>query len=586
MIHRITANKSSFHPVEFTPGLNVILADRTETSTQKDTRNGLGKSTLIDIIDFCLGSNVRKGQGLSIEPLQDWEFTLEITLGGDPVKVTRAINSPGQLDIEGLWDGWVEQSDSINLFKKSRLRLDLWRTFLGTTLFGLHPNYATKYKLSFRSLISYFIRRGTVAYIDPFSHTRHQLTWDRQLHIAFLLGMNWENASKWQELKDQEKGIRTINEAIESGAMEGARGSVGELEAECVQLESQLKRESDALEGFKVHPQYETIQNEANRITETIHNLTNQNIVDQRRLSRYKESVEAETPPSNTAIDNIYEETGVTFPDSVRRTLTEAKEFHSKIIENRRAFLETEIRRIERKIRLQNEEIRRRTDERANLLRILETHGAMQELAKLQERIIEIRGNLEQKRIRLEEIKDRISRKRNINIAKAELTKIAEQDHEERRDIWSLPLRLFNDNSQALYEAAGDLVINIDETGFKYNVKINKSGSEGIEKMKIFCFDLMLLQIMSKQNNRLNFLIHDSVLYDGVDSRQRALALERASKVSSANNAQYICTLNSDMVPREDFSDGFNFDEHVRLTLTDEHPSKRLLGFDFERPPK
>ena len=110
--------------------------------------------------------------------------------------------------------------------------------------------------------------------------------------------MNWENASKWQELKDQEKGIRTINEAIESGAMEGARGSVGELEAECVQLESQLKRESDALEGFKVHPQYETIQNEADRITETIHNLTNQNIVDQRRLSRYKESVEAETPPS------------------------------------------------------------------------------------------------------------------------------------------------------------------------------------------------------------------------------------------------------------------------------------------------
>lgn len=450
----------------------------------------------------------------------------------------------------------------------------------------MRSSYDTKNKPSFRSLISYFIRRGTVAYIDPFSHTRHQLTWDRQLHIAFLLGMNWENASKWQELKDQEKGIRTINEAIESGAMEGARGSVGELEAECVQLESQLKRESDALEGFKVHPQYETIQNEADKITETIHNLTNKNIVDQRRLSRYRESVEAEIPPSDTAIDNIYEETGVIFSDSVRRTLTEAKEFHSKIIENRRVFLETEIRRIERKIRVQNDEIRRLTDERADLLRILETHGALQELAKLQERIIEIRSNLEQKRIRLEEIKDRNTRKRNINIAKAELTKIAEQDHEERRDLWSVLLRLFNDNSQALYEAPGHLVIDIDETGFKYNVEINKSGSEGIEKMKIFCFDLMLLHIMSKQNNSLNFLIHDSILYDGVDSRQRALALEHASKVSSANNAQYICTLNSDMVPREDFSDGFNFDEHVRLTLTDEDPSKSLLGFYFDRPNK
>ena len=586
MIHRITANKSSFHTVEFTPGLNVVLADRTETSTQKDTRNGLGKSTLIDIIDFCLGSNVSTGQGLSIEPLQDWEFTLEITLAGNHVKVTRAIKSPNWLNIEGSTLGWVEQPDSVDLFGGSRFKLDRWRALLGWALFGLRSSYDTKHKPSFRSLISYLIRRGTAAYIDPFSHTRHQATWDRQLHIAFLLGLNWENASKWQELKDQEKGIKAIDEAIKSGAMEGARGSVGELEAECVQLESQLKRESDALEGFKVHPQYETIQNDADRITETIHNLTNQNIVDQRRLSRYKESVEAETPPSNTAIDNIYEETGVTFPNSVRRTLTEAKEFHSKIIENRRAFLETEIRRIERKIRLQNEEIRRQTDERADLLSILETHGALQELAKLQERIIEIRGNLKQKHTWLEEIKDRTSRKRNINIAKAELTKIAEQDHQERRVIRSVPLRLFNDNSQALYEAPGRLVIDIDDTGFKYDVEINKSGSEGIERMKIFCFDLMLLQIMSLQNNRLNFLIHDSGLYDGVDSRQRALALERASKVSSANNAQYICTLNSDMVPREDFSDGFNFDEHVRLTLTDEDPSKSLLGFYFDRPPK
>lgn len=586
MIHRITANKSSFHTVEFAPGLNVVLADRTETSTQKDTRNGLGKSTLIDIIDFCLGSNVRKGQGLSIEPLQDWEFTLEITLEGNRVKATRAIESPNWLYIEGPTAGWVEQPDSFDLLRGGRFKLDRWRALLGWAIFGLHSSYATRRKPSFRSLISYFIRRGTAAYIDPFSHTRHQPTWDRQLHIALLLGMNWENASKWQELKDQEKGIKAINDAIKSGAMEGARGSVGELEAECVQLESQLKRESNALEGFKVHPQYETIQNEADRITETIHNLTNENIVDQRRLSQYKESVEAETPPSNTAIDNIYEESGVIFPDLVRRTLTEAKEFHSKIIENRRAFLETEIRRIERKIRLQNEEIRRLTDERADLLRILETHGALQELAKLQERIIEIRSNLEQKLTWLEEIKDRTSLKRNINIAKAELTKIAEQDHQERRDIWSVPLRLFNDNSQALYEAPGRLVIDIDDTGFKYDVEIDKSGSEGIEKMKIFCFDLMLLQIMSKQNNKLNFLIHDSGLYDGVDSRQRALALEHASKVSSINNAQYICTLNSDMVPREDFSEGFDFDEHVRLTLTDEHPSKRLLGFDFERPPK
>lgn len=587
MIHRIAANKSSFHPVEFTPGLNVVLADRTDTSTQKDTRNGLGKSTLIDIIDFCLGSSVRQRQGLSIEPLQDWEFTLEITLAGNRVKVTRAINNPNRLFIDGTTKGWVEQPDAADLFRGKGFNLNRWRTLLGWALFGL-PSFddTQKYKPSFRSLISYFVRRGVKAYIDPFRHTHRQATWDKQLHAAFLLGLNWENVSKWQELKDQEKSIIAINEAIKSGAIEGTRGSVGELEAECIQLDGQVRRESHALNEFKVHPQYETIQNEANRITKAIHKLTNENIVDQRRLARYKESVEAETRPSSTALDKIYEETGVIFPDSVRRTLNEAKEFHSKIIENRRAFLETEIRRIDREIGFRNDEIKRLTEVRAASLIVLETHGALQEMTKLQERIVIIRGNLEKKRTWIAEIKDRNSRKRNLKIKKAELTRTAEQDHEERRDLWSVSLSLFNENSRALYETPGHLVINIDETGFRYDVEINKSGSDGVEKMKIFCFDLMLLQVISKQNNRLNFLVHDSGLYDGVDSRQRALALERASKIASATNTQYICTLNSDMIPRDDFSDGFDFNEHVRLTLTDKNPSDSLLGFYFERPSK
>ena len=139
-----------------------------------------------------------------------------------------------------------------------------------------------------------------------------------------------------------------------------------------------------------------------------------------------------------------------------------------------------------------------------------------------------------------------------------------------------------NDNSQALYQAPGRLVIDIGSAGFKYDVEINRSGSEGVSKMKIFCFDLMLLQLMPIRNIPTDFLIHDSSLYDGVDSRQRALALERACEVSEATNTQYICTLNSDMVPRGDFSPGFDFDKYVRLTLTDKSPSGSLLGFQFE----
>lgn len=587
MIHSVSANRRSFHPVQFTSGLNVILAERTAASTQKDTRNGLGKSTLIDILDFCLGSRVRKGKDLLIEPLVGWEFTIEITLAGNRVKVTRCVDSPNRVIINGDTTGWIEQPDIDKELKVRVFNMEQWRTLLGWALFGVsHRNDTLKYKPSYRSLISYFIRRGLDAYVDPFRHAREQQPWDVQLHTAYLLGLNWNNTSKLQELKDQEKGIKALNAAIKSGVIEGARGTVGELEAERVQLGAQVEAESAALQNFKVHPQYEAVQVEADRATADIHRLTNENISDRRRLARYKESIAAEKPPSDTAIEKLYAESGVVFPNSVHRTLQEAKEFHSKIVENRRSFLETEIERIESRIEKRNKEIKALNDSRARSLEILSSHGALQEMIKLQERYIETRGKLDRVRARISEIKDLTARKREIQAKKTELAKVSEQDHEERRDVWTVPVRLFNENSQALYKAPGRLVIDITELGFKYDVEINRSGSEGVGKMKVFCFDLMLLQVMAQSPNGLDFLVHDSGLYDGVDERQRALALERATEIAEQTGTQYICTLNSDMVPRAEFSDGFNFDKRVRLTLTDKDPSDSLLGFNFERPSK
>jgi hypothetical protein len=40
------------------------------------------------------------------------------------------------------------------------------------------------------------------------------------------------------------------------------------------------------------------------------------------------------------------------------------------------------------------------------------------------------------------------------------------------------------------------------------------------------------------------------------------------------------------MIPTKDFTDGFDFQQYVRLTLSDATPSGSLLGIRFERPSK
>ena len=74
MIHKIYANDKRFKPVQFELGLNIIKADKKPESGKKDSRNGLGKTTLINIVHFCLGSDLDE----KLLPINDCNFVIII----------------------------------------------------------------------------------------------------------------------------------------------------------------------------------------------------------------------------------------------------------------------------------------------------------------------------------------------------------------------------------------------------------------------------------------------------------------------------------------------------------------------------
>ena len=168
-----------------------------------------------------------------------------------------------------------------------------------------------------------------------------------------------------------------------------------------------------------------------------------------------------------------------------------------------------------------------------------------------------------------------------IKVETVELKRATTLDYEERRALWSRALSLFSEFSESLYKSPGRLVIDIDDTGYKFDVEIAGSPSEGISKMKIFCYDLMLISFARQRGLGIDFLIHDSTIFDGVDPRQRAHALELAAAMAAKHGFQYICTLNTDMVPVGDFTSGFDYESLVRLRLTDTDPTGSLLGFRY-----
>ena len=104
MIHSVKCDKPSFRTVNFKPGFNLIVAERTKKATKKDSRNGLGKSTLVEIIHFCLGGN--KGETLSKKELDDWTFTVDLDLSGKRYSVTRNTDKQKDIIIEGDCSDW------------------------------------------------------------------------------------------------------------------------------------------------------------------------------------------------------------------------------------------------------------------------------------------------------------------------------------------------------------------------------------------------------------------------------------------------------------------------------------------------
>ena len=576
MIKKIYASDKRFKTIELQQGLNIILAERAVEATKKDTRNGSGKTTLVNIIHFCLGCDI-KSVKLPIQDIEEWSFFIDIEICGKHITAKRSIKKHNYIVVTGDTTDLPlvpeKSAKSNELFYKN----DDWKKLLGLSFFNLQDDPNTKYKPSFRSLISYFIRRDINAYSSPFIHFRNQKTYDLQINNAYLLGLNWKLASDAQVIRDNASSLKALNTAIKSGMSH----TEGELEAERVRLEIMIAEKTKAINTFKVLPQYKELQEKADSLTIEIHQRSNTLLLLRRKLTRYEDSIKNETAPEKDSVEKLYAEAGFLFSESIKKTLDEAKKFHSSIVENRKNFLLAEITEIKHQIANIETKISSCNEERANLMAILETHGALEEFSLLQAKVTEKQKRLENIKTKLKELKEISNKQKEIKEQKIELESRIKRDYDLDRPNWEKAVALFNESSLALYNEPGNLIINTSDKGYDFNVEIQRSGSEGVGKMKIFCYDMTLVELFSEKDE-IDFLIHDSTIFDGVDSRQRANALQYACKSAYDHSFQYICILNSDMVPYNDFEDGFEINNFVRLKLGDQNPSESLMGFHFE----
>jgi uncharacterized protein YydD (DUF2326 family) len=138
-----------------------------------------------------------------------------------------------------------------------------------------------------------------------------------------------------------------------------------------------------------------------------------------------------------------------------------------------------------------------------------------------------------------------------------------QQDIRERADVIKEAIVIFEELSESFYEKAGRLSIGDSPSGPLFDVHMEGDRSKGINNIQIFCFDMMLMALAPSRGPGPGFLIHDSHLFDGVDQRQKARAIETGAKFARERGFQYIVTMNSDDLPRSAFGSEFDVDDYV-----------------------
>ncbi|UQN29547.1 DUF2326 domain-containing protein [Brachybacterium kimchii] len=574
MFIRLSANHEEFKPIKFQPGFNAVIADRAHDSTDQDSRNARGKSTMLMLMNYVLAGNLHH----SLRPLADdgWEITLTLEMFGGTVTATRSLASGRRLsisaegparDVIGPW------------LSEGQITIDSWKELLGLSLFRLEPvEQEVTGGLSVRTLLSYVIRTDTPK--NPLKVIAQQSATSSREHVAFLLGLDWEVI---HELAAVKKGLDQLK-AITAASKEGLVATL-RPEDELVLERAALKNEADEwrqrISGFRILEDPNSLVARADELTAQIGRLRDQAVVNRRMRELYISSLSEtqDTDADSLPVEELFSAAGAILADGFRRQASQVREFHAALLANRRSFLRGEIEALDERIAAHAGELSRLDEQRDGVLRTLDAGGALDELNEMRAELSDIEARMAALDLQIGQAREVVTRREELKLEQSTKRNEATRYLTTSREKLDRISDRFSQKMRELYGKDAALTVSVDDVGYKFAIRASGSGSSGVDRMTLFCFDLTMLEEGITTAHHPDFLVHDSSVFDGVDPRQRAGALHFAQAMVESTGGQYICTINSNDVPDEMLDEEWFKAGVVRTVLDTEVGG--LIGREF-----
>lgn len=588
MILSIESDLASFKTVELSRGLNVVLSDKAPGSNDRKTRNSAGKSSLIELTHFLLGSSATGALPLH-KALVDYTFFGTFLLKGRTVQVSRSGSDHGKIYFTDARDAKAfDLPAKTGKGGATYVLNDDWKEFLGHAMFGMPfptagTDYAKSYSPSFRKLLAYFMRRkGGFARAE--STSERQGTWDPQVHISYLLGLDWRVPWELEQIRQSERQLAELKKAAKGQTVGAIIGTVAELRPKIVRAEAVVEALRKNVAEFRVVDAYRAWSDQAAALMRDMQALEREAVLLKQSLDHVEQALANEQAPQADDVERLYQSVGLELPGTAVRRFEEVREFHLSVVANRRLRLEREASDLRERITAGENSVRELDEKRSAILRNLAGGGAFEDLTALQSQLSTADAELGAFRERFKAAEMLEGKVTELKIDRANLTRRLQEDHQARQAKLDKAILEVGRIIEALYDdRTGELVVKATDNGPVFEIQIEGDRGGGISQMEIFCLDAAMFRTSNAEHGGPKVLVHDSHLFDGVDERQVAQALNIGRVAADELDGQYIVTMNSDVFDRLPLPPEIDRKAVVNSTrLSDDGETGGLFGFRFD----
>ena len=542
----ISTPRKVIRNIEFHKGLNLIVDDTPTINTQL-TGNNVGKTTVLKLVDFCLGGNATEiytdfeDKKSEYEEVKKFLIEQEVLITLILIEDLDSVDKSKQIIIER---NFLPRSRAIRNINGEPI---LDKDFENKLMSLLIPNQKSE-KPTFRQIISHNIRYKDEN-INNTLKTLSKYTSDSEYETLylFLLGCNFNNGAKRQAILTKLKQEENYKNRLEKNqSKESYEIALTILDDEILELDNKKKT-------FNINENFEKDLDELNKIKYRINKISSEVVklgIRKDLIEEAKENIENSTTNIDLKqLKSLYDEAKLNV-SGIQKTFEDLVNYHNTMIVEKLKFITEDLPSLNEKIKLENIELNKLLEEEKTMSKKIAKSASFEELEKTITNINEkyrLKGEYENTISYINEVEENIKRLKN------ELSNIDNYlFSNEFKELLKLQIKKFNKFfSTVSNELYGEsYVLGFSEETNKKNQTIYKFSSfnlnisSGKKQGEILCFDLAyILFADSEKIPCLHFLLNDKkeLMHDN--------QLLKVADFVKKNNIQLIISILKDKLP-------------------------------------